>query len=286
MKMKRVSLGALCVLAAGVAAVALRSRAAPRVAVDRRSEEVKAVVEPANMATKVLTVRRDRDYRAGGTFVRYSKIEGEAGSQRDVRLCQLVELAAGPAGLYRVDNLVGVPETTPEGALTPATYVELSLVEAWTEDAPSTAVARISGGPADSERTLSWSLSLSQGEVAGILFQKPSAYTNGFYGLHNLGVFRDLGQGATNGQLFTKETVSLGQLKGRLQRALKTRAVKCEGDIESDRGRDSKPWPKDDLQVVGQSRRSESLPRITDPGTPPRPPEVDATPKAEKSAGR
>jgi hypothetical protein len=98
------------------------------------------------------------------------------------------------------------------------TFIHLELLEAWSPNAPGNPVARIHGGPGPDGVTVGFPVSLRKGEVVGILLIEPvdsedsTRDTKGFYGLYVPGIFHDVGDGFTNGQLFSQRRVSVAEL--------------------------------------------------------------------------
>jgi hypothetical protein len=143
------------------------------------------------------------------TSVEYAEINGTSGLLRSVGLCQLVAGYDAGAGLYRVTRMGGAPEVSG-----PTTYVELELLEAWSDDAPLRPVLAIPGGLASDRQALAvWTIEhLRQGEDIGVLLASPTADSDGYYRLYNLGLFQNAGTGFTNGQLFSLNPVSTSEL--------------------------------------------------------------------------
>jgi hypothetical protein len=199
------------------------------------------------------------DFRGGMNASEYQHISGLHGSQRLVGICELTRILTGPAGAYRVVRMTGVTEPIPElgGALGAFTYVELDLAEAWSDDAPQSAIARISGGPtADPAITAGWRVTLSVGELLGLVLQAPTPENKGYYGIHNLGVFQSNPRtgGMSNGQLFTETTMPLSALGPIVRRAVASRRGAC-AEIAADYGHSTPPAADQPYRQVNQGAR-------------------------------
>jgi hypothetical protein len=192
---------------------------------------------PAGAEEAPPAANTSRDYRGVAQRQHYRDVQAAQLWQLPTGLCDISRKISGPAGLYRVEELIGVTEEVRgrvPGELDGFTYVELSLVTAWTPDAPSNPIVRMEGGPtARLNHHRGWNVALKQGELAGILFVAPMARNRGYYGLHNLAVFqRDpRSGGVTNGQLFTNQKLSFDEL-GKLVRAQRSRPTgTCPFDV-------------------------------------------------------
>ena len=168
--------------------------------------------------------------------VRYETIKDTVSTtSRSVNLCELVHTLGEAAGVYRVLSLTGVPEPQPKvpNYGNPVTYVELELVEPWSQDAPTVAVVRTPGGPTGTGTTQGWLVPLTVGEEVGVLLFTPPQ-NKGFYAINPLGVFRqDAGGGVSNGQLFTKAPMDSKTL-GAMTRQILTTKVGCAVDVAPD----------------------------------------------------
>lgn len=197
----------------------------------------------------------------------YESVDGPSGSQRLLSLCEVAAMLDGAAGVYHVNSLTGVTEADDAAA----TYVDLSLMEDWTGDAPKSIIARISGGPtADPKITALWRVSLAKGEDVGLVLGASSPRNKGYPTIHNLGVFRAKpGKGASNGQLFTNTNIPLtevGARVGRLRAALKAGAdpKKCPDDVAADYyAQAPEPPAERPGDIPGPVEHAESKPRRT-----------------------
>jgi hypothetical protein len=191
--------------------------------------------------------------------VRYDSIsEGASLLRRPVGLCDLAKKNQGGAGLYRVDQMTGYLEPSPvDGRPKGFTYLQLTLVESWSRNAPTAPLVRIAGGPSTRAGvTQDWKLSAKVGEHLAIMLREPSAGNRGFYGLADNAVFRmDASGGYTNGQLFRDRPASAGDLKKALGQA-------------TDAFRGNAAGCKDVLPARAQHRRSAAEPDGTLVPTP------------------
>lgn len=130
------------------------------------------------------TTRFPRSTPPSGGWTYYRKIVGSPGCQPDIRPCQLADRGAG-YGSYRVVSLRGRRERSPEGDLSAYTYVELARIAGPGPDAP---VARIPGGPLPDGNDFPGPLTLSVGEVVGLILGKPD---NEYYTLDRRAVDRN-----------------------------------------------------------------------------------------------
>jgi hypothetical protein len=150
--------------------------------------------------------------------------------------------------------MVGVSEPS-----SPATYIQLELLTSWSADAPASPIVRVVGGPsADGNSTLMTIIDARQGEEIGVLLARPTADNNNYYGLFPLGVFHDLGEGYTNGQLFALNPVSADKL-GSVVAAASAKAG--EPDCPDQRP-ERPPEPEDngsDVQIVGPEVQGQDL---------------------------
>jgi hypothetical protein len=164
--------------------------------------------------------------------VPYKRIHATAHSaKRPVGLCELGRFLDGGAGMYKVVSLTGQTEATEAGTHDGFTYVELELVEAWTDDAPEHPVARISGGPAGKGITKGFAIDLAVGEMLGVMLYAPRDENRGFYGMDSLGLFQGPGRsGFTNGQLFLDAPRGLEEI-GKLVRGNALAKGGCENDV-------------------------------------------------------
>jgi hypothetical protein len=189
----------------------------------RRDEGTEAPVV-SRLAVAPIQANVDQSYRGGRNVTEYPSIAGPTPFMRPTTLCEIIQGLRGPAGVYRVDHLFGVTERVGDSPDVAATYVELSLLSSWTDDAPEHPIARVGGGPASDDGIVqSWSLSLAKGEEVGLLLTEPLTSNNRYFGIHNLALFRPTSSGGvSNGQLFTRETKKTADL-GAIVKATRSR---------------------------------------------------------------
>lgn len=175
---------------------------------------------------------------ASTNHVSISKTKGFGGDYASgIGLCETALRLGGPAGLYRVEKMTSLGEVTPKGNLRPYTYVELTLLENWSGDAPENPVARIYGGALPDGHWMGSNVSLEVGETMGVILQQPTDKNRGYYGLDELGVFHadPEDHGYTNGYHFLKNHKSLSELREIISDVLENRAKGCtEPDIYND----------------------------------------------------
>jgi hypothetical protein len=143
---------------------------------------------------------------------------GASATMAALSLCDLVRYMPWmAAGLYKVDSLTGYTEPV-TGVDTPTgysafTYVEMTLIDAWSPGAPSKTVARISGGPTKNGSTQGWYVALKVGEPVGVFLMKPTPENLDFPNLHPAATFNlRAGGGFSSEVLFSKMPVDAGKL--------------------------------------------------------------------------
>lgn len=191
---------------------------------------------------------------------RHASIGGGPGPlQVALSLCTLRGLCSSGAGLYRVASLVSTVESR-EGyagepdacnGLTSFTYVELELVEGWTEAAPSRAIARIEGGPIPGCGTLEWEVSLAVDQVLGVLLTPPTADDRGYFRLNPQCLFHEEGGHYSNNVIFVHHPATAQEVGA----AVRAADDGCTQDVLPD-GLDWTPdggvtEPRDAEYVVG-----------------------------------
>lgn len=148
----------------------------------------------------------------------YQEIAGGASaSMAALSLCDLLRYMPWMAtGLYKVDSLTGYTEPV-TGIDTPTgywgfTYVEMTLIEAWSPGAPAHPVARISGGPLKGGYVPGF-IKLKVGEPVGVFLMKPTPDNLDFPNLHPAATFNlRAGGGFSSEVLFSKMPVDAGKL--------------------------------------------------------------------------
>lgn len=148
--------------------------------------------------------------------IHYDEIEGMSlATMAELSLCQLVRHPMfDGAGLYVVERMTGYTEEDlfNPGSVKGFTYVDLALVSAW-HMAQKRPVARILGGPYPSGEVGGWRISLKVGEFVALLLMDQRPENRNYYGLHELGTFKQLANGGySNGQLFTQRRVDAAEL--------------------------------------------------------------------------
>ncbi|HEX5660134.1 MAG TPA: hypothetical protein VFX59_23220 [Polyangiales bacterium] len=180
-------------------------------------------------------------------------------SMRPARLCELVKYFNGGAGLYKVERMTARKESKDNVTRT-YSYVQLTRVEAWTPDAPTTTVARIIGGANDDGSITTADVELHTSEVIGVLLLPATAENNGYPRLHTLGVFRSRAGNFSNGQLFTSDAKSTKEV-GQLVAGLAGRAD-CPYDAEPDSVKVPSSPASGDVQIVGETVGLQQLPDL------------------------
>lgn len=135
-------------------------------------------------------------------------------SKRPVGACELLRILDGGGGIFRVARMTTRVEVDSDSnAAGTFTYVELILVESWVGGTPEKVIARVDGGELPDGEISSSSVSMSRGDVLGILLYAPRPKNLGYYQLDSLGVFRPNDRnGYSNGQLFVGERLSLSDV--------------------------------------------------------------------------
>jgi hypothetical protein len=212
----------------------------------------------ANSSVAKPVANVSREYLARSDRLHYHKTSGLTPLQRPVSLCEIAQRFRGPAGVYRVENLIGVTEPVPAAPHLKDgyTYVELARVEPWGADAPAKVTVRMSGGPTETAGvTKTWQVAFELGEEVGLVLLPPSPENRNYYGVHNLGVFRKNSArrdaDATNGQLFRKSKLNLTAI-GKLVSAMRVASSCAPLDVFPDRDDASLPGVHvaGDAQVV------------------------------------
>ncbi len=204
-------------------------------------------------AQKGVRAATNRDYRGAKNIKEHQFIRaGQEVFQLPVNLCRLVRWMDGPAGIFRVEHLIGVTEDAVgrPGEYEMVTYVELTLIEDWGIANPANPVVRL---PAFGL------VELDQGELVGLLLEVPTVDNRNFYHLDSLGVFRRQTHGGfSNGQLFIAGARSAQKI-GELVRAIRLGGKKnCAADAEPDSGklvRSVSQRPAPTHGIGGQGRR-------------------------------
>lgn len=169
--------------------------------------------------------------------VSYQEIRGGPVDARPLSLCELLKFFTAGAGAYRVKSLTGYTEELLDhpGNFDGFTYVELELVADWSGASPSNPVLRIAGGPKTPDITRRWTVSLTVGEVVGLLVVPASPANRGFPGIDSLGLFREEpGGGYSNGQLFTKQPAALDTIGHTIQNLVPLGAECAQSDVLPD----------------------------------------------------
>ena len=164
-----------------------------------------------------------------------------------IGLCKTALRLGGPAGLYRVERMTSQMEVKRSGNSQPFTYVELALLEGWSEGAPKEPVARIRGGVFPDGNAGCFEVSLNVGEIVGLILQKPTEENLGYYGIDELGVFhKRKDERYTNGYHFITNRKTLSELGKIIISVIENRANGCtEPDIYEDP--ESEPVRRDAL---------------------------------------
>lgn len=161
--------------------------------------------------------------------ISYASTTEVSASTRPAGLCELWKYFNAGAGLYRVDNIVGVTEDSSPGQADGFTYVQLTKLEDWSGTSPEHPVVRISGGPAAKAGvTKIWSVALSVGESIGALLLPATPENKNYLQLHSLGVFHLKNGGYTNGHIFSQTRSDLVTLRAAVKAATAPRG--CSKD--------------------------------------------------------
>ena len=149
--------------------------------------------------------------------------------------CELVHLAEPGSGVYSVDALVGVPELTDAGTYTdPTTYIELTLVHAWTDTAPSAPVLRLDFGPGptcgiSSGHSLMPTFRL--GEKIGVFFLSQTEGNKGFRYVGPQNIWRRHPDDSWTNGILHLQADEAGTELGQLVRQVLGEEVDCPVDL-------------------------------------------------------